>query len=222
MNSLIFQRLTLTSACVLALLVFTPMAAYSQDEATDTEPNAVEEATAAEETSESTKEVTDDIKKKAGELADQAKTKVDEIASEVDKSEKAKEYSAGILKPIYQLAETLEFSAFHWVAFTLMVAGVVSYALQLVLGKLIVLAHSGFSSTEILADAVGLVISLFGLVLTTQAATQNSQFTQSAFAVLSATAVGAVFGFVLYLWGQSQEVQAAKGRAEQIEEIKKS
>lgn len=210
MYALAHQRFTTTAAFLTALLICGPMVAYSQEEAP------------SEAAAENASQTADDIKQKAGEIADQAKTKVDEIASEVDKSEKAKEYSAGVLKPIYQLAEALEFSAFHWVAFTLMVAGVVSFAFQLVLGKLVVLAHMGFSTKEILADAVGLAISLIGLVLTTQAATQNSQFTQSAFSVLSATAVGAVFGFMLYLWGQAQEVEAAKGRTEQIEEIKKS
>lgn len=210
MHALTDQRFTMPAVFLTALFVCGPMIAYSQEEA----PSKT--------ASEAASQTADDIKQKAGELADQAKTKVDEIASEVDKSEKAKEYSAGVLKPIYQLAETLEFSAFHWVAFTLMVTGVVSFALQLVLGKLIVLAHMGFSTKEILADAVGLAISLIGLVLTTQAATQNSQFTQSAFSVLSATAVGVIFGFVMYLWGQAQEVEAAKGRTEQIEEIKKS
>ena len=91
--------------------------------------------------------------------------------------------------------------------------GVVSFALQLVLAKLIVLSKLGLSLTEILSDALGFAISVVGLVLTTQAATENSRFTASPFAVLSATAAGVVVGFIFYLWGQSQEVQAAKGRS---------
>ena len=104
---------------------------------------------------------------------------------------------------------------FHWVAFALMATGVVSYALQLVLGKLVVLTKMGFSPAEILSDAHGLVVSLVGLVLTTQAAAENSTFTQSPFAVLSASAVGLVVGFIFYRWGQSQEVQAAIARRKQ-------
>ena len=125
----------------------------------------------------------------------------------------AKTAAAGILQPIYAVAETLAFPAFHWVAFALMASGVVSYSLQLVLGKLIVLSRMGFSFKEIASDAVGLAISIFGLVLTTQAAAENSTFTQSPFAVISATVVGFIIGVILYFWGQSQELQAAAGRA---------
>jgi hypothetical protein len=93
-----------------------------------------------------------------------------------------------------------------------MVAGVVSFALQLVLGKLVVLSKFSISPSEILSDALGLAVSIIGLVLTTQAATENSTFTASAFSVLSATGVGALVGFIFYLWGQRQELQAVAGR----------
>ena len=138
--------------------------------------------------------------------------KVAEIAEQVDQDERAQEVSAGILQPIYQLAEAIAFPAFHWVAFAVMATGVVSFALQIVLAKLAVLMRGSLSFKEILSDALGLVISLTGLVLTTQAAAENSTFTTSPAAVLSASAVGVVAGFVFYLWGQSQELQAAKGR----------
>ena len=114
----------------------------------------------------------------------------------VDKNEDAQEVSTGILRPIYALAERISFPAFHWVAFAVMVAGTVSYALQLVLAKLVVLFKFSISIPEIISDAFGLVISLLGLVLTTQAATENSTFTQSPAAVLSATAVGVLIGFI--------------------------
>ena len=104
------------------------------------------------------------------------------------------------------------FPAFHWIAFAVMVAGVVSFALQLTIGKLVVLAKAAFSPAEILSDALGLTVSLVGLVLTTQAAAENSSFTGSSAAVLSATAVGVIAGFVFYLWGQRQELQALEGR----------
>ena len=141
-----------------------------------------------------------------------ARQKADAVAAAVEQSEQAREVSAGILTPIYQLAEMFAFPAFHWIAFAVMVAGVLSFGLQLTLGKLVVLARSGFSPAEILSDVLGLVVSLVGLVLTTQAATENSSFTKSSVAVLSATAVGAIAGFIFYLWGQRQELQAVEGR----------
>ncbi len=141
-----------------------------------------------------------------------AKDAIDEVAKEVDQNPQAQQAKAGVLRPIYALAERFSFPAFHWVAFAIMVAGVVSFALQLVLGKLVVLARMSMSISEILSDALGLAVSLVGLVLTTQAATENSSFTTSAFSVLSATAVGALAGFIFYLWGQRQELQAVEGR----------
>jgi hypothetical protein len=148
---------------------------------------------------------------RADELVSETRERVEGIASDVDKSQQAQEASAGILKQIYLLAEYCSFPAFHWVAFALMVTGVVSFALQLVLAKLIVLTKLSISFTEILSDALGLVISLVGLVLTTQAAVENSSFTRSPAAVLSATGLGLLAGFVFYLWGQSQELRAVEG-----------
>jgi hypothetical protein len=143
---------------------------------------------------------------------DAAQDELEEITGRVNQSEQAQSVRAGILKPIYSLAEAFSFSAFHWLAFATMVAGVVSFALQLTLGKLVVLSRSGFSPSEILSDALGLAVSLIGLVLTTQAATENSNFTTSAFAVISSTCLGVIGGFVFYLWGQRQELQAVAGR----------
>ncbi len=148
----------------------------------------------------------------AEEIVQDTRQSVDKIAEEVNQNQRAQQASTSILGPIYKLAEYMSFSAFHWLAFAIMVTGVVSFALQLVLAKLVVLAKSSLSLTEVLSDALGLVISLIGLVLTTQAATENSSFTESAFAVLSATGVGAVAGLVFYWWGQRQEVQAVQGR----------
>lgn len=153
-----------------------------------------------------------------------AEAKVKEIAERVNQDKNAQEASAGILKQIYVLAEKMESPFFHWVAFALMVTGVVSYALQLVLGKLLVLVRMSLSPSEILSDALGLLMSLVGLVLTTQAAAQNSTFTQNPAAVLSATGVGAVLGFLFFRWGTKQEISAADGRKEQskTESSKKS
>lgn len=176
---------------------------------TEEKPVATKPAASAENTIENAKE-------KAEQAIEQTEKKIEEIAEKVDKSPKAKEISAGILQPIYQIAEQLSFPMFHWLAFALMATGVVSYALQLVLAKLVVLSKMGFSPAEILSDALGLAISVIGLVLTTQAAAENSTFTQSPFAVLSASAVGLVLGFIFYRWGQSQEVQATMARRRQI------
>jgi hypothetical protein len=137
---------------------------------------------------------------------------LEDVAERVDQSEQAQKISAGILNPIYTLAERLSFPYFHWLAFAAMVTGVVSFALQLVLGKLIVLSRMSLSPSEILADSLGLAISLVGLVLTTQAAAENSSFTASSFAVISSTAVGIIAGFIFYIWGQRQELLAVEGR----------
>lgn len=138
--------------------------------------------------------------------------RVEEFAEHVDQDARAQEAKAGILRPIFQVAEFLAFPGVHWVAFALMVAGVVSFSLQLVLAKLIVLFKMGLSFTEVLSDALGLAISVVGLVLTTQAAAKSSNFAESAAMVLSATIVGAIVGLVFYWWGQSQELHAVEGR----------
>jgi len=170
-----------------------------------------EDVTAAGESAAS--ETLEGVQEKAEEVFDETSGHVEEFAAEVDKSEQAKEFSAGVLQPIYLLAEYMSWPAFHWVAFAAMVAGVISFALQLVLTKLVVLMRLGFSVTEILADALGLFISLVGLVLTTQAAAENSTFTNSPFAVLSATGVGLLVGFIFWRWGHSHELDALKGRS---------
>lgn len=177
-------------------------------------PGAAEDDAPAEVTVPDTSDTLDEAKRTAKDIADQAEEKIGELAEAVDADDRANEAKENVLSWIYQLAEQMSFPAFHWLAFAAMVAGVVSFGLQLVLGKLVVLTRLGLSVTEILSDALGLVISLVGLVLTTQAASENSNFTQSASAVLSAAAVGGVVGFVFYLWGQRQELQAVKGRTE--------
>ncbi|EAQ81358.1 hypothetical protein [Blastopirellula marina] len=207
------RLLTLIFLLALACCVVQPQA-WAQEENPD--PPAVAETAPAEEAP--------PIKEESAEpeVANEPKSdlpqQLDEIAKSVDHSEAAQETSAGILTPIYRVAEALEFPAFHWIAFALMLSGVVGFALQLVIGKLVVFAHYGFSLREILSDALGFVISAVGLVLTTQAAVQNSTFTQSPFAVISASLVGLLLGVTLYFWGQSQEVEAVRGRIAAAEE----
>jgi len=167
---------------------------------------------AADDAADTAKEVASDAAATAKETFTEAKDRVEEIASDVDSSEKAKAVSAGILTPIYALAEAVSFSGMYWVAFAIMATGVVSFALQLTLGKLAVLARMSFSITEIASDALGLIISLAGLVLTTQAATENSTFPSSPAAVLSASIVGLIAGSIFYWFGQRLELDAARGR----------
>lgn len=149
---------------------------------------------------------------KAKEIAGDAADKAADLAVKIDSNEAAKEAAAGILQPIYLAAEALSFPAFYWLAFALMAAGTVNFAFQLVLGKLVVLTKGSINLKEILSDSIGLIISVIGLVLTTQAATENSSFTQSAAMVLSATVAGALLGLFLYRWGQAQEIHAVAGK----------
>ncbi len=136
--------------------------------------------------------------------------KLKELGSSLNETQVVQEASAGILQPIYQLAEYMAFPSFYWIAFAVMVAGVVSFAGQLFFTKLLLLFKLNLNFKEILGDLLGLLVSLTGLVLTTQAATQNSTFPENAAAVVSATAVGAVVGLVFYVWGQKQEFLAAR------------
>ena len=130
----------------------------------------------------------------------------------IDQNETVQQASARILRPLERAAEVIVFPGSYWIAFALMTAGVISFAFQLVIGKVVVLVKGSLSLTEIISDAVGLMISATGLVLTTQLAADNSGFTQSPTAILSATAVGVIMGLLLYRWGQAQEVAAARGR----------
>ena len=149
-------------------------------------------------------------------VADQLEKQVRDIGKTLDQSETVQEVSAGILKPIYDVAEWMSFPAFYWLAFMLMVAGVVSFAGQLVFAKLLLLLRGNLNIEETLGDLLGFLISGVGLILTTQAATENSSFTGSPASVVSAAAVGAVTGLVFYWWGQRQELNAARG-ARQLE-----
>ena len=145
------------------------------------------------------------------ETAKKVRDKVTEIGKTLGENDTAHEVSGGILQPIYDAATYLSFPAFHWCAFALMTAGVVSYLLQLVLAKLFLLFKMSLDIKEVLGDFLGLLVSAVGLVLTTQASTQNSTFTQSPVAVISATIVGVIVGFVFYTWGQKKEFDAVRG-----------
>ncbi|HEY0983483.1 hypothetical protein [Schlesneria sp.] len=207
----------MVSLALRLILVFSCLGiAQAQDDSNSSSPvdRAPVEAAESPGEAQDSKSPQETAKETAAEWEEKTAEEVAKLAKQVDQEPIARTVSAGILQPIYALAEKLAFRSFHWVAFALMVSGVVSYTLQLVLGKLIVLTRLGFSFKEIASDAVGLAISVFGLVLTTQAAAENSTFTQSPFAVISATVVGFIVGVILYFWGQSQELQAAAGRSQ--------
>ncbi len=144
-------------------------------------------------------------------VAEKLEGQVRDIGDTLNKSETAQEVSTSILEPIYKAAEFMAFSTFHWVAFMLMVAGVIAFLFQLVFTKFLLLFRGTLNIREIASDALGLLISVIGLVLTTQAATENSDFTQNPVMVLSAAGVGALLGLVFYWWGQRQEFDAARG-----------
>ena len=148
----------------------------------------------------------------SGSVSDGSSTpeKLQELGDTLNQTQAVQDVSAGILEPIYHLAEFMSIPSFYWVAFALMVAGVVSFAGQLIFTKFFLLFKLNLNIKEVLGDALGLLVSLTGLVLTTQAATQNSTFSENSIAVVSATAVGALLGLVFYLWGQKQEFQAAR------------
>ncbi|MCA8999641.1 MAG: hypothetical protein KDA80_21780 [Planctomycetaceae bacterium] len=208
---------TVTLVMLLTLAILSPSRIAQAQESDPTTSAPVENLTEGDgvddpgESSEQVQETSQQLSKAAS-----------DIVETLDKDERVKQVSAGILQPIYQLAEYFAFPAFHWVAFMVMVTGCVSFALQLVLAKLIVLTRLSFSITEVLSDALGLTISVVGLVLTTQAAAENSTFATSAGAVLSATVLGIVLGIIFYLWAQAQEIRAAKGaKVEAMAETKK-
>ena len=155
--------------------------------------------------------VQDKIKDQVGEIGE----KVGELGKSLDTVPAVKEVSAGILQPIYDAADKLtetgdRFPAFYWIAFALMAAGVVSFAFQLVFTKFFLLFKLHLNIKEIMSDILGLIVSVIGLILTTQAATQNSKFSESPVLVISATVVGVIVGLIFYRWGQRQEYQAAK------------
>jgi uncharacterized membrane protein len=144
--------------------------------------------------------------------AESAMDRAKELGAKLNDSQTVQDISAGLLQPIYELSLYMAHPWFYWAAFALMAVGVVSFALQLVLTKFLLLFKLRMSLSEIFSDALGLLISLTGLVLVTQAATQNSTFTQSPTAVVTAAAVGVIVGFIFYLWGQKTEFQAANSR----------
>src|SRR5262245_621749 len=100
------------------------------------------------------------VQEKAQQTLESAKETAGAVSKSVDANPQAQQASSELLKPIYDLAERFSFPAFHWIAFSLMAAGVVSFALQLTLGKLMVLAKLGFSPSEFLSDALGLAVSV--------------------------------------------------------------
>ena len=145
-------------------------------------------------------------------VSDQISEKASEIGDVLNQDANVQKASAGILQRIYDAAEYIGFPWFHWVAFMLMVAGVIGFGGQLILGKFFLLFRGSLNLKEIIADLLGLLVSAVGLILTTQASAENSDFTRTPMLVVSAAAVGAVLGLLCYWWGQSQEFAALRGK----------
>ena len=95
----------------------------------------------------------------------------------------------------------------------MMTAGLVSFLLQLVLGKLIMLTQSHFSIVEIMSDAMGFLISLIGLTLLTQSATNEGLVIDRPSFVVTAAGLGAFVGLIFYFRGQTQELREARALA---------
>jgi hypothetical protein len=205
-----FQALKSASMLLATLAILSPVLAQETPVADDQSSAAIDSQPLP--AAEDTDQPAPAAESPPARAADDPFRRVEGVVEKVDQSEQAQEVKTSILAPIYSLAEKFSFPAFHWLAFAAMVTGAVSFALQLVLGKLVVLSKFSMSPSEILSDALGLTVSLIGLVLTTQAATENSSFTTSASAVISAATVGGLLGLVFYVWGQRQELQAVEGR----------
>jgi hypothetical protein len=191
-------KLAAAAALCLLVVALSPAVLLAQDS-----NDEVVAKTPAQDSAATGKVSQEEVQKKVGQ-------KIDDVAERVNQYPAAQEASKNILKSIYDVAEYLSFSSFHWIAFALMVAGLVSFALQLVLGKLFALLQFHFSPIEIMSDGLGFLISAIGLVLTTQAATENSNFTESPALVLSAVVVGVLLGLVFYVRGQTQEFREAR------------
>ena len=138
--------------------------------------------------------------------------KIDEVVEQVDQSEQAQNVKSNILAPIYSLAERFSFPAFHWLAFAVMVTGVVSFALQLVMGKLVVLSRFSLSPTEILSDVLGLAGKSHRFGAHDPGRDGKLQLhLERVFRALGHRG-GRDTGIVFYVWGQRQELQAVEGR----------
>lgn len=191
----------LTACCSITLfLLIQATAVWAQESAPAQSPPAASQLESGLESAQ----------KSAAQVGEKLSEGAQEIGDKLNQSATVQEASASILKPIYQLSQYMAHPWFYWIAFALMVAGVVSFTGQIVLTKLLLLFSLHLSFKEILGDLLGLVISLIGLVLTTQAATENSTFTGSPAAVVSAAIVGAIAGLMFYIWGQSTEFAASR------------
>jgi hypothetical protein len=204
------MRISITQPILILTTSLLLLCAAEPGSAQDSDDSSGKTSSEQSQTSETDKP-NDADKPSDAETAKKVKDKVTEIGKTLGENDTAKEVSGGILEPIYGAATYLSFPAFHWFAFALMTAGVVSYLLQLVLAKLFLLLKMSLDIKEVLGDFLGLLVSAVGLVLTTQASTQNSTFTHSPVAVISATIVGVIVGFVFYTWGQKKEFDAVRG-----------
>jgi len=137
---------------------------------------------------------------------------VTDMTESLDQNQRIRNASTRLLQPIYDASKFTTSQRFYWIAFALTSAGVISYSLQLVLSKLLLLTKGSINLREILSDGVGFAVSAIGLILVTQAATDHESFADSPTSVLSAASVGILAGLILYRWNQREEVNALRGR----------
>ncbi len=145
-------------------------------------------------------------------IVEDASRRVRDVARTLDRNETVQEASRGLLDPIYDFSLSTTSPEFYWAGFALTSAGIISYSLQLVLSKLLLLFRGSINLREIVSDAVGLAISAIGLILVTQAAIDHESFADSPSSVLSAASVGIVAGLILYRWNHREESDALHGR----------
>ncbi len=122
-------------ACVMCIVCWLPSLS-----ATGQEREPAGEAGAGDSTA-----VESNAVERADQIVSETRGKVEEIAADLDENQQAQEASAGLLRQIYVLAEYFSVPTSHWVAFSRMVTGVVSFALQLVLATLVVLTGMSIS-----------------------------------------------------------------------------
>ena len=140
--------------------------------------------------------------------------RIGDAKERLDTDPQAQQATDHILSSIRDIGnKVVAVPGFYWIAFAMMTAGLVSFLLQLVLGKLIMLTQSHFSIVEIMSDAMGFLISLIGLTLLTQSATNEGLVIDRPSFVVTAAGLGAFVGLIFYFRGQTQELREARALA---------
>jgi hypothetical protein len=151
-------------------------------------------------------------------------TYIETLITRFDGNTTVQETAGGIQELITVLRSYLETPVSSGIAFTLAVAGLISFTFQLVLTKLVVLMKGSINVREILSDLAGLLFSAFGLILAADHHTSVSgtQLNKSPAAIVLFSAAGAIVGLVHYRWAQRQEVNAVLGERSRLRKKKTS